>query len=141
VPDSNNSLEKENRDPEVAARMRETALSTCPSAAGRPGASQRSLPGSRPGQRRVAVEGLGEAVLLPHGNVRVYYTDGSSLILRDSATAVDFFTPCLGGGGAWATYDKALLPPAVLARMAGMPRVLELLLGEGDRPARPASVR
>ena len=66
---SNNSMEKENREPEV--KMRETALSCRASSVGGGGArphSQRSLP--REGQRKVSgaatgVEGVHQAVLLP----------------------------------------------------------------------------
>jgi len=140
---NNNSWEKENRAPEV--RMRETALSCRASSVGRPAASQRSLPSpGREAQRKVAVPGVGEAVLLPCGNVRIYYTDGSSLIVRSAATSVDYFTPSPGGGGAWSTHSQGAMPEVVRRRMAEVPRVLELLLGQGrggGAPPRPASVR
>ena len=63
---SNNSMEKENREPEV--KMRETALSCRASSVGTRPHSQRSLP--REGQRKVSgaatgVEGVHQAVLLP----------------------------------------------------------------------------
>ena len=70
---SNNSMEKENREPEV--KMRETALSCRASSVGggaRPH-SQRSLP--REGQRKVSgaatgVEGVHQAVLLPGDHIQ-----------------------------------------------------------------------
>ena len=35
-------------------------------------------------------------------NVRIYYTDGASLIIKSTEVdAVDYFRPSPGGGGAW----------------------------------------
>ena len=72
------------------------------------------------------VEGVHQAVLLPGektlctslkfgtldqainikpfsgNNVRIYYTDGASLIIKSTEVdAVDYFRPSPGGGGAW----------------------------------------
>ena len=138
-----NSLEKENREPQVGGGMRDTLLSShqrAPSVLGRPPASQRSLPSpGRDGHRKVAIEGVGEAVQLACGNVRVYYLDGSSLILRSATATVDYFLPSPGGGGAWCTYTSSDMPEGVRAKMAGIPRVLQCLRGE--QGGRPASVR
>ena len=40
-------------------------------------------------------------------NVRIYYTDGASLIIKSTEVdAVDYFRPSPGGGGAWVRETK-----------------------------------
>jgi len=73
--------------------------------------------------------------------VRIYYTDGASLIIKSTEVdAVDYFRPSPGGGGAWVTFSKAQMPEEVMRRMGSVPRVIEALLGQ-HIPPRPASVR
>ena len=45
---------------------------------------------------------LSTSSLFAGNNVRIYYTDGASLIIKSTEVdAVDYFRPSPGGGGAW----------------------------------------
>lgn len=71
--------------------------------------------------------------------MRIYYTDGASLIIKSTEVdAVDYFRPSPGGGGAWVscmwhrvveinfdvqvTFSKAQMPEEVMRRMGSVPR-------------------
>ena len=80
---------------------------------------------------------------MPGNNVRIYYTDGASLIIKSTEVdAVDYFRPSSGGGGAWVrfmwhqvleinvvaqvTFSKAQMPEEVMRRMGSVPRFFHL---------------
>ena len=75
-------------------------------------------------QRRIA--GVGVATLLPDGNVRVNYQDGSCLVLRSQSDCVEFCPTAQGGQ--WHQYSQADMPDQVRAKLASMPRILETLM-------------
>ena len=47
--------------------------------------------------RQVRIPGLGTAIQLADGNLRVNYEDGSSLVLRDRVDTVEFCPVSRGG--------------------------------------------
>jgi len=141
---SNNSLEKENRAPQgLGQGMMDTILSKVTTTSPQ---YQRSLPGQSEQTRKVSIPGVGVAMQLPDGNVRVNYDDSSCLVLRSqSGSLVDYFQPSKVGpqDGQWLVYDSSNLPIGVKIKLAEMPKILELLkVGQpGTGQSRPASVR
>eukprot|EP00090_Calanus_glacialis_P002905 TRINITY_DN12122_c0_g1_i4.p1 TRINITY_DN12122_c0_g1~~TRINITY_DN12122_c0_g1_i4.p1 ORF type:complete len:895 (-),score=358.86 TRINITY_DN12122_c0_g1_i4:158-2842(-) len=146
---TNNSLEKENRAPQgVGQGMLDTMLSKVTTTSPSPH-YQRSLPGHQSpslpdNTRKVTIPGVGVAMQLHNGNVRVNYQDSSCLVLRSQSSSVDYYQPSPGGPqhGTWLVYDSSNLPEGVKAKLAEMPKILELLMGGGGSVVgRPASVR
>jgi len=143
---SNNSLEKENRAPQgIGQGMVDTMLSKVTATSPH---YQRSLPGQPPSlsdnTRKVTIPGVGMAMQLQDGNVRVNYHDSSCLVLRSQSTSVDYYQPSPGGPqhGTWLVYDSSNLPEGVKIKLAEMPKILELLMaGQQPGQGRPASVR
>jgi len=141
----NNSWEKENRAPQgVVQGMADTMLSKVTTASSP--CYQHSLPGRQSPSfpdttRKVAIPGVGVAMQLPDGNVRVNYQDSSCLVLRSQSNNVDYYQPSPGGAhhGTWQVFDQSNMPSYVKAKLEQMPKILELLKGGGV--TRPASVR
>eukprot|EP00092_Neocalanus_flemingeri_P027274 GFUD01029578.1.p1 GENE.GFUD01029578.1~~GFUD01029578.1.p1 ORF type:complete len:936 (-),score=285.22 GFUD01029578.1:126-2933(-) len=142
---SNNSLEKENRAPQkVGQGMADTMLSKMTTTSPH---YQRSLPGHTPSipdnTRKVTIPGVGVAMQLQDGNVRVNYHDSSCLVLRSQSSSVDYYQPSPGGPqhGTWLVFDSSNLPEGVKDKLAEMPKILELLMAGQPGQGRPASVR
>jgi len=146
---TNNSLEKENRAPQgVGQGMLDTMLSKVTTTSPSPHHYQRSLPGHQSpslpdNTRKVTIPGVGVAMQLQNGNVRVNYQDSSCLVLRSQCSSVDYYQPSPGGPqhGTWLVYDSSNLPEGVKTKLAEMPKILELLMGGQSVVGRPASVR
>jgi len=142
----NNSLEKENRAPQgVVQGMADTMLSKVTTSSPH---YQHSLPGHRSpslpdNTRKVTIPGIGVAMQLADGNVRVNYQDSSCLVLRSQSSSVDYYQPSHGGAelGAWQVFDQSNLPHAVTAKLEQMPKILELLKAGQPGAGRAASVR
>lgn len=143
----NNSWEKENRAPHgVAQAMADTMLSRVTTASSPyyhhslPGHQSPSLPDST---RKVDIPGVGAAMQLPDGNVRVNYQDSSCLVLRSQSSCVDYYQPSPGGAhhGSWHVYDHSNMPSFVKTKLEQMPKILELLKAGHLGVGRPASVR
>ena len=143
----NNSWEKENRAPQgVVQGMTDTMLSRVTTTSSP--YYQHSLPGRQSpsfpdNTRKVAIPGLGEAMQLPDGNVRVNYQDSSCVVLRSQSSSVDYYQPSQGGAhhGSWQVYDHSNMPGFVKSKLEQMPKILELLKGGHIGVSRPASVR
>lgn len=148
---SNNSLEKENKAPvDMGQRMADTMLkhgvgdSMLSKVTTASPHYQHSLPGQTPSlsdnTRKVTIPGVGVAIQLQDGNVRVNYLDRSCLVLRSQSNTVDFYHPSPGGAqsGTWVVYDGSNLPEVVKNKLPEIPQILEhLRIGQ----VRPASVR
>ena len=76
--------------------------------------------------RQVRIPGVGTAVQLADGNLRVNYEDGSSLVLRDRADTVEFCPTATGGQ--WQQFSQANMPPLVRSKLSSMPSILETLM-------------
>jgi len=139
---SNNSLEKENMAPQgVGQGMKDTMLSKVTTTSPH---YQRSLPDQSDQTRKVSITGVGVAIQLPDGNVRVNYNDSSCLVLRSQPDGlVDYYQPSPAGPqyGQWLVYDSSNLPAGVKIKLAEMPKILELLKAGQPGQSRPASVR
>ena len=72
--------------------------------------------------RQVRIPGVGTAVQLADGNLRVNYEDGSSLVLRDRADTVEFCP--VARGGQWETFSRGCVPARVLDKLSTIPLVL-----------------
>ena len=73
--------------------------------------------------RQVRIPGLGTAIQLEDGNLRVNYEDGSSLVLRDRADTVEFCP--VARGGQWETFRRGQMPQRVLDKLSSIPMVLQ----------------
>merc|ERR1711874_489273 len=95
--------------------------------------------------RTVEIADTGTATQMANGNVRVDYTDGTSLVVKSSSTDVDFFHPSLAGQGSWHSYNQSNIPQQVKHMLTKMPQIIERLLagggGGGKLHSRPASIR
>ena len=126
---SNNSLEKENRVPEVVVPgISDMMLSkvTLSSPYNPYSSNQQHKPSSLVDRsRRVFVPGVGDAIQSSDGSVRVNYQDSSYLVLRNQSNTVEYFHP--NNGGHSVVYDQSNMPEVVRQKLLEMPKILDIL--------------